>query len=271
MDENLNSNNVSCSNQPPSNAMTVSAPATIREPIIDLRPNRAHIYEFCAKGSGRDTISGGLRQFNTEFNTAAITVPSLVNIGQTSFSTQIEVTSGENIDVWFFVASASGPQRPVCRSSQFDGIGPHSVGDIVNGSAAQLLPGTEYIFRACAMAADLEVFSTPYVVFRTDNPNVPVLPCSSGFFRGNSAGLSVTFDLGNQGGISNYTFDAFQIPDRLQIFEHGTNRILSSTAGFVSGVNRGQFSADGIEQVDIVVTPNVDARTEYTISMECPR
>ncbi|MFQ3246984.1 MAG: hypothetical protein ACI9SP_003638 [Arenicella sp.] len=264
---NTSSSSVDCSAAGQSNAVKFTAPIAVTLPVRGLTPNTTYSYRSCAKGSKGATSDGGLVQLITPRNTAEIAPPIAVDIRQDQLDLSAEILAGVNVDVWFLHGLANATLT--CNSSTADGQGNFSEGDTATISITGLKADTRYKVVACAKGSDLTVSQSPDVIIRTED--VPVLDCGIQSFRGGSAGLRVIFNMGSTSGFTEVTFNAFTVPDSLQIFAHNTNRLLFSSNGFISGSFTQKFLVDtSVTRVDVIVFGNSNTATEWELTLRCP-
>jgi hypothetical protein len=268
-----NPSNVVCNGASQNGTGPFSASSVVSETVTGLTANTLYYVRACAKGQKGEVSDGGLKQFITKRNDGKMAKPYPINIESTSFKLQSEVLEGQNIDTWFVRGSAGQTQSPICSGSSYDGIGTASEGDqIVSDRFTGLVKDTEYRVRACAKGSNGVTNSSPSTIVKTTA--IPTTTCGNQAFQGGTNGLSVVFNLGQGSGAvsgsARVIFQTFTVPDRLQIYKHGTNQLLLATNGFVSGQNIGSFSATGIDKVDVYVTANSTVSTRWELTIECP-
>ena len=210
---------------------------------------------------------GGLVQFITPRNRAAVDSPTLVLASKDSLDVKATVLEGVAVDAWITLTSSN--IFPSCNGQPYDGTGLYSAGNEVTGRFADLQPSTRYRVKACAKGSDGVTVGSPTVSIATSD--IPIQNCGSSFFQGGTEGLSVIFNLGSNGGVANVFFNTFEVPDSLRIFKKDSNQLLFTTNGFVSGTHTGSFSANGINTVDVYVTGNALPGTRWELAIECPQ
>lgn len=269
-----NASNVVCNGANQNGTGAFSASSILSEAVTGLSANTLYYVRACAKGQKGGVSDGGLKQFITKRNSGKMAKPFPIDIESDSFRLQSEVLEGQNIDTWFVLRPAAQSLNPICSGSSYDGVGTASEGDqIVSDKFTDLERDTEYRVRACAKASNGVTNSSPFNIVKTTA--VPTKVCSNQAFQGGTNGLSVVFNLNPSSGVTSgsarVSFQTFTVPDRLEIFKHGTNQRLLATNGFVSGLNVGSFSAAGIDKVDVYVTANSVVSTRWELTIECPQ
>jgi len=105
--------------------------------------------------------------------------------------------------------------------------------------------------------------------------NCPI-PCGSSVSAsGGKNGFTDQVELGTEGGKVQLEFEAYFIPDQIQVFASNPDHtLLESTNGLVSGFYSFEFDFDsvalGTSQVDVVVTGNNNPDTLWTFTLGCP-
>ena len=258
---------ITCNAANQSNGGTYAAPYTIEQSINALTPNTTYNYRACGKGVKGGVSDGGLVQFITPRNRAAVDSPTLVLASKDSLDVKATVLEGVAVDAWITLTSSN--IFPSCNGQPYDGTGLYSAGNEVTGRFADLQPSTRYRVKACAKGSDGVTVGSPTVSIATSD--IPIQNCGSSFFQGGTEGLSVIFNLGSNGGVANVFFNTFEVPDSLRIFKKDSNQLLFTTNGFVSGTHTGSFSANGINTVDVYVTGNALPGTRWELAIECPQ
>ncbi|MFZ5797205.1 MAG: hypothetical protein ACOY3O_02135 [Thermodesulfobacteriota bacterium] len=188
------------------------------------------------------------------------------NISTTSVQLVGRVTGGRDVHGGFLVKPASDTSPLSCYDLNMPTTGTLKAGDQFY-STVSLQPDTTYYYRACARNGD-NISSGAIVSFKTNA--IPVRECGSAYVAsGGSEGMEVHYDMGTEGGTVHLEFNAYQIPDKLEIW-HGGNKIYDT--GFVSGVIDDDLcheSALGPTWI-IKVTGNADPHTAWTITVSCP-
>lgn len=261
-----NPNRVKCSYAGNSGSPKFTAPAGVSVPVNNLIPNTTYTYMACARGSNSKIKDGGIKQLITARNRAKIGIPVSGIVSRNSIQVTSQILEGVNADAWFVHSSSNS--SPSCNGQNFDGVGSFSSGDVTVRRIDNLNSNTTYYIRACAKASEGTTHSSPVATIKTNN--VPLRDCGTQAFRGGTYGLSVIFDLGGRSGNAQFIFDAFTIPDGLQIYKQGTNQLLFSTGALISGKTTGGFQTYGAEALDVYVTGNPNPNTAWELEIRCP-
>lgn len=107
-------------------------------------------------------------------------------------------------------------------------------------------------------------------------PVPPSIPCGQPISAGGGTeGLTTTLDLGTTSGTVSVEFEAYDVPDALEIRSKNSARtILVTTVGLVSGFRQYSFHYDpnqsGSRFIDVKVTGNEISSTAWTVAVSCP-
>jgi hypothetical protein len=188
------------------------------------------------------------------------------NISTTSAQLVGKVTGGKDVYGAFIIKPASNTSPLSCYDLNMPTSGTLKADDQFY-STVSLQPGTTYYYRACARNGD-SISSGAIISFRTNA--IPVRQCGSSFVAsGSSEGMEVHYDMGTKGGTVHLEFNAYQIPDKLEIW-HGGNRIYAT--GFVSGIIEDDICHQSVLGTTwvIKVTGNSNPDTVWDIAVSCP-
>lgn len=110
---------------------------------------------------------------------------------------------------------------------------------------------------------------------KTDPAPVPAVPCGQVIRSGSSSGLDVVQELGTTPGKVSVNFEAFSIPDGLEIkADNPAATLLATTGGLVAGTKALSFTHDptarGTTRVRVKVTGNSDTGTVWNVGVSCP-
>jgi len=112
----------------------------------------------------------------------------------------------------------------------------------------------------------------PVVTEPTPTPT-PGTPCGTTVdFKGRTGTHTRTMVLGSTAGPVEFEFEAYTIPDAYKIKLAGTNTVLNSSGGQISGYKKSTFNWNpgSNTSVDVEVTGNSDSGTEWWFTMGCP-
>ena len=184
------------------------------------------------------------------------------------------LTAGGQVDAWLVY----GTSLVYCFRLQNDGVGEFTAPTPVIANITGLQSSKTYYYRACALGPDGDLSSGALKSFKTlpspppttPTPTTPIF-CSDEAYRGGTSGIRTVFDFGSQKGIAKVDFEAYSVPDKLDIYIHRSNVRVLYTPGFVSGYNYGSFIVDDtFSKVDVIVTGNANTSTLWDLTINCP-
>lgn len=188
------------------------------------------------------------------------------NISSTSAQMFGRVVSGKDVYVQFIHKQESTPTTLSCDDLIMPESGTFKAGDQYY-STVLLAPDTTYYFRTCGRSGD-KISSGAIKTFHTPKPSVP---CGNSLkASGGTNGLDMLYSMGSQGGYVLVEFEAYEIPDKLEVW-HGGTRILN-TPGYVSDCNYGTVyhnPSKGYEW-NIKVFGNSISSTAWVLHISCP-
>lgn len=191
-----------------------------------------------------------------------------INISTTSAQLLGNIVSGKDVYATFIVKPSSEPAILSCADLNLPVSGTYKAGDQFSTGLDGLDPDTIYYYRACARAG--ENFSSGDIKSFRTLPR-PSIPCGSSYVRdGGTAGLDTYWTLGSTGGYVLVEFEAYEIPDKLEIWQ-GANLIVK-TPGYVSDCNFATVYHNPSDGTDwrVLVFGNSDAATGWDIHISCP-
>ena len=197
------------------------------------------------------------------------------------FRGRIDLVEDEvNRGVWYIFNKS---QEPISGQFHFlyDQLG---FRDVLQSFSRQLAPGAYTVISTqnlpqdtsrVAMVFEGQVGMEAGVIGVVKDYSAPATPCGGGINpNGGYEGLDILVELGDQPGSVSLWFNAYDIPDSLNIYAVGSGVELFSTGGKIAGeVNSGFYfnAADhGASTVRVKVVGG-SAQTEWLLSLGCPQ
>ncbi len=228
-----------------------------------VNPDTRYYYRACGKGNdGSVNESPTVYNFKTPKDGSGsstglgVITHSAYDRGQTQATLKGFVSEGSDIGTYFSVQQQSGFAN--CSNGNAYLSGTYDAGQYFSGVKTGLAADTTYYYRACGNKNGKTV-SGEGKSFRT----LPYVRCGQ-TFSGSSSGMSMTVTPESRFRTAHLQFNAFQIPDRLDIY-NGSQTL--STGGLVSGIHPYQFGING--RFRFVVTGNSDPATRWDLTVNC--
>ena len=188
------------------------------------------------------------------------------NISPTSAQLRGQVINGNNVHGEFILKQAASTSPLSCYDLTMPESGTLKAGDQFT-STVFLVPDNTYYFRACGRSGDT-ISSGEILTFHTPRPSKP---CGSSLETGGGTnGLEVLYSMGSEGGYVLVEFEAYSIPDKLEIWQGGTT--ILNTPGYVSDCNYGTVyhnPSRGYEW-NVKVFGNSNSSTAWKLNISCP-
>lgn len=199
------------------------------------------------------------------------------NISATSASLRGHVQSGKQIAGYFIWRKASYGNPSTCWSMR-DRIatsGSLDTGEDFWLTITGLSPGTNYNYRVCGREGS-RISDGGVKSFRTGGTQ-----CGhSASYSGGSEGLTVTYGMGSRSGYSRIDFEAYSIPDKLEIWQGGRLLYVTKKCGtfscvpaYVSGHHTANILHNPIygSTWQIKVYGNSNTNTQWQVKVSCPQ
>jgi len=179
------------------------------------------------------------------------------------------VQKGEDVDgMCIWRARPEGlPDSCVARKNNMSSSGSLQKGYDFKCIAKNLIPDTIYDYRVCGRKGDY-VYDSGITSFKT---KAAEHTCDESISEsGGTEGLSINYYMGNTAGWVRVVFNAFNIPDKMEIWQNGNRRL--HTPGYVSGENTGDiyYDPDNGTEFTVLVYGNSDSGTAWNINISCP-
>lgn len=189
------------------------------------------------------------------------------NISSTSAFLEGYVVSGKQIAARCTWRKAADGALASCWdiSNDIPTSGLLNTGQYFHCVASGLAQNTEYNYRVCGREGD-RIADGGMISFKT---NISCgTPLTAG---GGTEGLSVNFGMGAVAGYAQVGFEAYNIPDKLEIWHGGI--LIHSTGGYVSDYHFNNVYHDPVrgQEWEIRVYGNSDTNTEWELNISCPK
>jgi hypothetical protein len=212
-----------------------------------------------------------------------VKAPPLPTI-KTSVAAVTVPTSGQAVQVGISLSSAPQSSRDVqvtrtAGSTLMNASPTQLTFTPTNYATAQMVNVTGPANPSTAQAATFSVSSAsiPTVTFTANQAAAPVaIPCGQAIqAKGGTGTYTASMDMGSTGGTVTVDFEAFTIKDSFEVRSKNSARtLLKSSGGMVSGFNSYPFNFQpgslGSSLIEVQVTGNGDAATQWTIGVSCP-
>ena len=214
---------------------------------------------------------------NPEEIPVVVNTTNAINISATSASLQGYVQNGKQIAarcVWR-MASNGAPNSCYSIRDSIATSGSLNAGANFACTATGLSPGTNYNYRVCGRQGD-RISDGGSKPFRTGG-----VQCGqTASYSGGSEGLTVTYGMGTTSGNSSVEFEAYTIPDKLEIWQ-GSRMLYSTKECGVFGCSSGYVSNYHTANVyhnpyygetwQIKVYGNANTDTKWVVKVSCPQ
>jgi len=201
-----------------------------------------------------------------ECKEVAVETLDAINVSSTSAQLVGQVINGKNVYGQFLLKMGSNPSPLSCDDLIMPESGSLVAGDKFN-STVFLEADTTYFYRACGRSGD-KISSGSIKTIQTPKPSIP---CGSSLWAdGGTNGLDMLYSMGSQGGYVLVEFEAYEIPDKLEVWQGGTK--ILKTPGYVSDCNYGIIYHNPSKSYEwnIKVFGNSSSSTAWELHISCP-
>ena len=200
-----------------------------------------------------------------------------INVSATSASLRGHVQSGKQIAGYFVWRKAAYGNPETCWSlrNRMATSGSLDTDDDFWLTITGLSPGTNYNYRVCGREGS-RISDGGVKPFRTGGTQCG----QSAYYSGGSEGLTVTYGMGSRSGYSRVDFEAYTIPDKLEIWQGGRLLYVTEKCGtfscvpaYVSGHHTANILHNPIygSTWQIKVYGNSNTNTQWQVKVSCPQ